>query len=91
MLTHIKKISAHIKKDWQPLPEHAGLKATVALEQNEAGQIINTDVVISSGNDEYDNLCLKTVQNASPLPLSPEHLFEQHFKKIRLLFDGNQN
>ncbi len=67
-------LDIHIKNYWS-LPEfmqNKDYKTQVKITFDENGFVTSKTITRSSGNIEYDNFVLDTVQRASPLPPPPE-------------------
>ena len=63
-------IDTHVKQYWE-LPEwlaQANLTAVILIKINSQGYVIEKKILKSSGNPEYDEIVLNTVQKASPFP-----------------------
>jgi colicin import membrane protein len=68
------QLDIHIKNYWS-LPEfmqNRDLKTQVRIQFDENGFITSKVITRSSGNAEYDNFVLDSIQRASPLPAPPE-------------------
>ena len=79
---YLDEIDLLMKREFL-LPEwlkEKNLQAQVKIKVNVAGRVVEKKIIQSSGNTEYDQLILRVVDNASPLPAPP-----YRFKKILLL------
>lgn len=68
----------HIKPYWR-LPEwmaHRGLKARALVKVNGQGRLVSKQIVRTSGNTDFDQSVLDTIDSAAPFPLPPEKLVE---------------
>ncbi len=68
------QLDVHIKSHWS-LPEflqNRGLRTQVKIQFDENGYILSKEITLSSGNVEYDNFVLETIEKSSPLPAPPE-------------------
>jgi colicin import membrane protein len=74
-------VQAQIQEHWN-LPEwlsRANLKATAVIFLDERGVVIKREIKRSSGDERFDALVIKTIDDASPLPPPPEK-FRELFK-----------
>ncbi|HPI39382.1 MAG TPA: TonB family protein [Pseudobdellovibrionaceae bacterium] len=66
-------LDRHIKQNWQ-LPEWLsgkGYQAQVRVFVSKSGALIGKNLVSSSGNSEYDQAALNTIQASAPFPSPP--------------------
>lgn len=71
---YLGTIDQHIKQHWS-IPEfmlNRDYKARIKIQIDENGYVISKTIVRSSGNIEYDNFAIETIQKSSPLPPPPE-------------------
>lgn len=71
---YLSKIKEHVKNNWF-LPEwltKENLKAQVRIRINESGQLIEQSFVNASGNKEFDQRVVQTLENSNPFPAPPE-------------------
>lgn len=69
-------LDRHIKPYWQ-LPEwiaRKGYRAQAIVRVDARGQLISRQLIRSSGNPEFDQNALETIDRASPMPAPPEKL-----------------
>lgn len=77
--TYLQQVDQIIKQFWA-LPQwlmNKPFKAQVLVKFNMQGQILSTQVISPSGNNSYDQYCLKAIQDAAPFPKVPDKLTEK--------------
>lgn len=73
---YASSLDKHVKQYWS-IPEwlaHKGYNAQAIVRINEQGQILSRQIVKSSGNANFDESVLETIDQANPLPAPPEKL-----------------
>ncbi len=76
---YLSEIDRSIKQFWT-LPQwliNKPLKAQALVKFNMQGQIQSSKIVSSSGNNSYDQYCLKAIEDAAPFPKVPDKLTEK--------------
>lgn len=71
---YIASLDQHVKQNWA-LPEWLAkrqLKARARVKIGEAGQILAREIILSSGNSNYDEIVLETIERSAPFPAPPE-------------------
>ena len=79
---YLDKIDLSVKQKFL-IPEwlrNKDLRAQVEIKINPAGRVVDKKIIQSSGNEVYDRLVLRVVDEASPFPPPP-----YRFKQILLL------
>lgn len=69
-------LDKHIKENWF-LPEFLAkrdYKAQVLVKIDKTGNILEKKIIKSSGNPDYDDSVLNTIQKSEPFPAPPERL-----------------
>lgn len=72
--TYGADLNRHIKQHWE-VPEWLAkrdLKAQVVVYLDTRGNVLERKIVKSSGNPEYDEAALATIDKSSPFPAPPE-------------------
>lgn len=72
--TYGADLNRHIKQHWE-VPEWLAkrdLKAQVVVYLDTRGNVLERKIVKSSGNPEYDEAALTTIDKSSPFPAPPE-------------------
>lgn len=67
-------LDRHIKPHWQ-MPEwlaRKGYRAQVVVRADARGTLIGRQMLRSSGNPDFDQYCLETIDRAAPMPPPPE-------------------
>lgn len=65
-----RQISNHVQREWvRPRGADADFSCVVRIRQTRYGDVLESRILRSCGNDFLDNSVLEAVQNASPLPL----------------------
>ncbi|MEN8720522.1 MAG: cell envelope integrity protein TolA [Oceanococcaceae bacterium] len=66
----VRQISNHVQREWvRPRGADADFSCVVRIRQTRYGDVLESRILRSCGNDFLDNSVLEAVQNASPLPL----------------------
>lgn len=76
---YLEQIDRSIKQFWS-LPQwliNKPFKARALVKFNIQGQIQSAKIISSSGNNSYDQYCLKAIEDAAPFPKVPEKLTEK--------------
>ena len=76
---YLDEVDKSIKQFWS-LPQwllNKSLKARALVKFNMQGQIQSSKIISSSGNNSYDQYCLKAIADAAPFPKVPEKLTEK--------------
>lgn len=76
---YLDEVDKSIKQYWS-LPQwllNKSLKARALVKFNMQGQIQSSKIISSSGNNSYDQYCLKAIADAAPFPKVPEKLTEK--------------
>lgn len=72
--TYVSDLDQHIKKNWS-LPEWLAkrdLKAQAVVYIDSRGNILGRKIVKTSGNPNYDDEVLETIDRSAPFPAPPE-------------------
>jgi colicin import membrane protein len=75
---YVATLDQHIKNNWT-LPEWMAkkkLKARVRLKIDKNGLILSRDLIVSSGDSEYDEMVLDTIDRSAPYPHPPEKFID---------------
>jgi colicin import membrane protein len=75
---YVATLDQHIKNNWT-LPEWMAkkkLKARVRLKIDKSGLILSRDLIVSSGDSEYDDMVLDTIDRSAPYPRPPEKFID---------------
>ncbi len=75
---YVATLDQHIKNNWT-LPEWMAkkkLKARVRLKIDKNGLILSRDLIVSSGDSEYDDMVLDTIDRSAPYPSPPEKFID---------------
>ncbi len=73
---YLSQLDRQIKSNWS-IPEwlaKKNYKAQVLLKLDETGAIVGRQIVKSSGNENYDDVVLETIDKSAPYPPPPEKL-----------------
>lgn len=76
---YLDEVDKSIKQFWS-LPQwllNKSFKARALVKFNMQGQIQSSKIISSSGNNSYDQYCLKAIADAAPFPKVPEKLTEK--------------
>jgi colicin import membrane protein len=71
---YVAELDRHIKEHWA-LPEWMSkqdFKTQIRLRVDAKGQIISREIFKSSGNQNYDEIALDTIDQSAPFPIPPE-------------------
>lgn len=93
-LASINKYMETLKKDlllnWNVLGSNENLKTTVVFKINNKGKILKQNIIVTSGDPEFDNMVLMALKKASPfyhLPLN----YNKESLNIKALFHFDEN
>jgi colicin import membrane protein len=78
----IAEIASQVKRNFNQTGLPPGLKCKVNIRLLPGGDVINVNVVQSSGNDIFDRRALTAVQKSSPFSSVPEDL--ETFERIKI-------
>ena len=70
---YINQVINQISAQWN-LPKYLtdkNLSTQVVIKINKQGHVIDTQILISSGNELFDSLVLKAIENSGPYPAPP--------------------
>ena len=76
---YLDEVDKSIKQFWS-LPQwllNKSFKARALVKFNMQGQIQSSKIISSSGNNSYDQYCLKAIADSAPFPKVPEKLTEK--------------
>ena len=71
---YMNQVVYQIKTKWESLPKYLAdkdLTAQVEIKINEQGQIIYKQILISSGNEEFDSFVLQAIEDSGAYPPPP--------------------
>jgi colicin import membrane protein len=71
---YVSNLDSHIKNNWT-LPQwlaNKDYKAQVLLKLDAQGLIVSREIVKSSGNPNYDDVVISTIDRSAPYPAPPE-------------------
>jgi len=87
------KLNAMIKNRteaaWiRPATSAAGLRCTIRVKLLPSGDVMDAQVIVSSGDPAFDRSAENAVRKASPLPVPQDKiLFNQKYRVFNLLFN----
>ncbi len=85
---YLSQLDRQIKSNWS-IPEwlaKKNYKAQVLLKLDESGAVVGRQIVKSSGNENYDDVVLETIDKSAPYPPPPEKLI--NIVRVRGLLIG---
>ena len=88
-LSYRQRIFNTIKSNWANAVRHAGLVAAVRFEIAPQGEVLNLELVRSSGDKTYDQSVVRAVQRSSPLPPPPER-YRDEFREVVIDFHSEE-
>lgn len=83
-------ISKAIEENWSLPPAYRGMSATLRLQLEPTGHVVQVSIVRSSGNKAFDASAIDAVRRAkrfSAVADAPPQLFERHLRSMLLTFD----
>ena len=86
-LMYTEQVKQRVKESWIVTQTKTGLKVVVQFGVRPSGDIIDVEMVRSSGNYTFDQSALRAVHNANPLPPPPQE-YQQEFinQKVKVAF-----
>jgi len=84
---YIKLITQKVERNWiQPPGEIAGLNCVVRVRIMPGGDVIDAQVIQSSGNAVFDRSVERATRKAAPLPLPDEPRLASDFRILEFVF-----
>ena len=84
---YIPHIQAKIQRNWlRPPGSSAGLSCMILVKLIPGGEVVDANVVRSSGDPLFDRSVETAVLKASPLPLPQDTAMFKHFREIQFIF-----
>lgn len=88
--TYVALIARTVEDNWsRPPSARNGMEAELLLQLIPTGEVVNVTLSRSSGNGAFDRSAINAVQKAERFPELqnvPSRIFEQNFRRLRLLF-----
>ena len=84
----MKKLQMDIKRNWNPPKNSDSLKTVVLFRVGKTGMLLEDKIIKSSGNVEYDEIALKTINATAPFAKLPRE-FKGDYVDISFTFDYN--
>ena len=71
---YMENVQSSIKANWKPNKVAEETRAVVLFSIDKQGYVIKSEIIESSGNKEYDQIALSTIQETQPFaPLPDEY------------------
>ena len=84
---YVLYIQEKVQRSWiRPPSSGAGLSCTVEVRLIPSGEVIDAQIVRSSGNAAFDRSVEAAVFKASPLPVPPDAEVMEQFRSLRFEF-----
>lgn len=88
--SYVNVISQRIENNWsRPPSARLGMQCVLEIQLVPTGQVVNVTIVESSGNSAFDRSAeqaVKRVDRFEEVQDMPSHVFERHFRQLRLVF-----
>lgn len=81
-------VQKQIKTNWRPSRQAANRVAKASFDIDDEGRFSNRKIIHSSGNEEFDQVCLKALENSK---LENFYYFESALTPIRFEFTFTRN
>lgn len=89
--SYVDVMAERIENQWsRPPSARTGMRCVLAIQLVPTGQVVNVTVVESSGNAAFDRSAeqaVKRVDRFEEVQDMPSHVFESHFRQLRLVFN----
>jgi TolA protein len=91
-LSYEEKVNWHLQNSWKqnfayrPWQKILEGKAVVDFKIDENGNVLDIAMLQSSGNEELDNIIIKSVQFAAPFPPLPKHFGVKVYNTGRIIY-----
>ena len=86
-LAYSNRLQAHVKQGWRWLNSSQRLIAKIQANLGPDGAILESRIIQSSGNSNFDDSVIRAVEKASPVPPPPTDLYPE-FKVVVFTFDS---
>ncbi len=82
-------IKLKVNRNWiRPPSASAGLKCKIRVRLLSSGEVMDVEIISSSGDDIFDRSAENAVRKASPLPVPMDkELFNRAFKTFTFTFE----
>lgn len=88
--SYVNVIADRIENNWsRPPSARSGMMVVLAIQLVPTGQVVDVTVVESSGNSAFDRSAVQAVKRIDrfeEVQDMPSHVFESHFRQLRLEF-----
>lgn len=89
--SYVALISQRIEQNWsRPPSARTGMQCELLIRLVPTGQVVNVDVVKSSGNAAFDRSAIQAVNKVerfSEIQEMPLEVFERYYRELRLVFN----
>lgn len=86
LIEYAKRMNAKAKKYWKPIKINKSSSIVIVATINKNGELINSQIVQSSGSVEQDNTALEAIKKGVPFD-SYEHIIDVESIDIQFTFD----
>lgn len=88
-LAYSNRLQAHVKQGWRWLNTSQRLVTKIQATLAQDGAILDSRIIQSSGNSNFDDSVIRAVEKASPVPAPPVDLYAE-FKVVVFTFDSSE-
>lgn len=89
--SYVALISQRIERNWsRPPSARTGMQCELFIRLVPTGQVVNVDVIKSSGNAAFDRSAVQAVKKVERFPEiqeMPPEVFERYYRELRLIFN----
>ena len=89
--SYVALISQRIEQNWsRPPSARTGMQCELLIRLVPTGQVVNVDIVKSSGNAAFDRSAIQAVNKVerfSEIQEMPLEVFERYYRELRLVFN----
>ena len=85
---YMRKIQHSIKSNWHPKNIKESTRAVVLFKVDRQGNVVDSQIVQSSGDNDYDNEALAAIEKTQPFNALPKD-YNGAFVDIQFTFDYN--
>jgi TonB family protein len=83
---YMENVQSSIKANWKPNKVAEETRAVVLFSIDKQGYVIKSEIIESSGNKEYDQIALSTIQETQPFAPLPDE-YNNSYVDVQFTFD----
>ena len=83
---YMENVQSSIKANWKPNKVAEETRAVVLFSIDKQGYVIKSEIIEASGNKEYDQIALSTIQETQPFAPLPDE-YNNSYVDVQFTFD----